>query len=33
MELQTLIYLFVGATFALYVGIAFWARASSTAEF
>ncbi|MEP0202768.1 MAG: sodium:solute symporter family protein [Halioglobus sp.] len=33
MELQTLTYLVVGATFALYVGIAFWARASSTEEF
>ncbi|MEP6388531.1 MAG: sodium:solute symporter family protein [Halioglobus sp.] len=33
MDLQTLTYLVVGATFALYVGIAFWARASSTEEF
>jgi len=33
MDLQTLIYLVVGATFALYVGIAFWARASSTEDF
>jgi cation/acetate symporter len=33
MELQTLIYLVVGATFALYIGIAFWARASSTEDF
>src|SRR6056300_1494345 len=33
MELQTLIYLVVGATFALYVGIAFWAKAGSTSEF
>ena len=33
MELQTLIYLVVGATFALYIGIAFWARAATTGEF
>lgn len=33
MELQTLIYLFVGASFALYIGIAIWARAGSTKEF
>jgi cation/acetate symporter len=33
MDLQTLTYLVVGATFALYIGIAFWARASSTSEF
>ena len=33
MELQTTIYLVVGATFALYVGIALWARAGSTSEF
>ena len=33
MELQTLTYLVVGATFALYIGIAFWARAGSTKEF
>ncbi len=33
MELQTLIYLFVGGTFALYIGIAVWARAGSTGEF
>ena len=33
MELQTLTYLVVGATFALYIGIAFWARASSTEDF
>ena len=33
MELQTLTYLVVGATFALYIGIAVWARASSTGEF
>ena len=33
MELQTLTYIVVGATFALYIGIAFWAKASSTGEF
>ncbi|MGV6827703.1 MAG: sodium:solute symporter family protein [bacterium] len=33
MDLQTLTYIVVGATFALYIGIAFWARASSTGEF
>ncbi|CAH0990300.1 Cation/acetate symporter ActP [Sinobacterium norvegicum] len=33
MELQTLTYLVVGATFALYIGIAIWARAGSTKEF
>lgn len=33
MDLQTLSYLFVGATFALYLGIAFWARAGSTSDF
>ena len=33
MELQTLTYLIVGATFALYIGIAFWARATTTGEF
>ena len=33
MELQTLTYLMVGFTFALYIGIAFWARASSTKDF
>lgn len=33
MDLQTVTYLFVGATFALYIGIAFWARASSTGDF
>lgn len=33
MELQTLIYLFVGLTFSLYIGIAIWARAGSTKEF
>lgn len=33
MELQTTIYLVVGFTFALYIGIAIWARAGSTSEF
>ena len=33
MELQTITYLVVGFTFALYLGIAFWARAGSTSEF
>lgn len=33
MELQTLTYLIVGATFALYIAIAIWARAGSTKEF
>jgi cation/acetate symporter len=33
MELQTLIYLFVGITFATYIGIAIWAKAGSTKEF
>jgi cation/acetate symporter len=33
METQTLIYLFVGASFALYIGIAIWTRAGSTKEF
>jgi cation/acetate symporter len=33
MDLSTLTYLVVGATFALYIGIAIWARAGSTGEF
>ena len=33
MELQTLTFIVVGITFALYIGIAFWARAGSTSEF
>src|SRR6056300_993674 len=33
MELQSLIYLFVGASFALYIGIAIWSRAGATSEF
>jgi cation/acetate symporter len=33
MELQSLIYVFVGSTFAMYIAIAIWARAGSTKEF
>ncbi|USD35929.1 MULTISPECIES: sodium:solute symporter family protein [Ferrimonas] len=33
MELQTLTFIIVGLTFALYIGIAIWARAGSTNEF
>ncbi len=33
MTLQAMTYLVVGATFALYIGIAIWARAGSTSEF
>ena len=33
MELQTLTFIVVGITFAIYIGIAFWARASTTSEF
>ncbi len=33
MELQSLIYLFVGVTFAIYIGIALWAKAGSTKDF
>ena len=33
MELQALTFLIVGLTFVIYIGIAFWARASSTDEF
>jgi len=33
MDTQILIYLFVGATFALYIGIAIWSRAGSTSEY
>ena len=33
MDLQTLTYMVVGATFALYIGIAIWARAATTGEF
>ncbi|ARU57766.1 symporter [Oleiphilus messinensis] len=33
MDTQTLIYMIVGATFALYIGIAIWSRAGSTSEY
>ena len=33
MDLQTTIYIVVGLSFALYIGIAVWARAGSTSEF
>jgi len=33
MDLQTLTFIVVGITFSIYIGIAFWARASSTSEF
>lgn len=33
MDLQTLTYIFVGLSFALYLGIAVWARAGTTSEF
>ncbi len=33
MELQTLTFIVVGITFAIYIGIAFWARAGTTSEF
>ncbi len=33
MDTQTLIYMFVGASFALYIGIAIWSRAGSTSEY
>ncbi len=33
MDLRTLTYIVVGSTFALYIGIAIWARAGSTSEF
>ena len=33
METQALTYLFVGASFAIYIGIAFWSRAKSTNDF
>lgn len=33
MELQTLTFIVVGITFAIYIGIAVWARAGSTSEF
>ena len=33
MDLQTLTYIIVGATFALYIAIAIWSRASTTGEY
>ena len=33
MDLQTMTYIVVGASFALYIGIAIWARAGSTKDF
>jgi cation/acetate symporter len=33
MDLQTLIYLFVGITFLIYIGIAIWSKAGSTKDF
>jgi len=33
MDVQLLTYIFVGASFALYIGIAIWSRASSTKDF
>jgi cation/acetate symporter len=33
MDLQTITYLVVGASFSLYIGIAIWARAGTTSEF
>jgi len=33
MDLQTMTYIIVGLTFALYIGIAIWARAATTGEF
>ncbi|RLA44325.1 MAG: cation acetate symporter [Gammaproteobacteria bacterium] len=33
MDAQTLSYIFVGLSFALYIGIAFWSRVGSTREF
>ncbi|MFC7047808.1 sodium:solute symporter family protein [Emcibacter nanhaiensis] len=33
MDLQTLTYIFVGLSFALYIGIAIWSRVGSTKEF
>ena len=32
MDLSTVTYLVVGATFALYIGIAIWPRAGATGE-
>ena len=33
MDLKILTYIVVGATFALYIGIAIWSRAGSTKDF
>ena len=33
MDAQLLTYIFVGFSFALYIGIAIWSRASSTSDF
>lgn len=33
MELQTLTFIIVGLTFTVYIGIAFWAKASTTSDF
>jgi len=33
MDIQTLTYIFVGTTFALYIGIAIWAKAGTTNDF
>ncbi|KKO46019.1 hypothetical protein VT06_17095, partial [Arsukibacterium sp. MJ3] len=33
MDIKTLTFIVVGATFALYIGIAIWARAGSTNDF
>jgi cation/acetate symporter len=33
MDVQTLTFIFVGASFAVYIGIAIWSRASNTSEF
>ena len=33
MSVQLLTYLFVGLTFALYIGIAFWSKAKDTGDF
>ena len=33
MDVQTLTFIFVGVTFALYIGIAIWSRAENTDDF
>ena len=33
MDVQALTFIFVGATFTLYIGIAIWARAGNTDDF